>query len=79
MDWGCSLTTALKQNNLRTKAYPFDWILYSIKFIIKTFEKDYFEFIDISKLNKFHSNNNYILNDNCTGGGSKNLHRTKCS
>lgn len=66
----CSVTYHLSKNNLREKAYPFDWCKISIKQLINILEQDFENFVDTIELKKIsynHSSNstNYsiILNN----------------
>lgn len=50
LGYSCGTAQSLKNKGLRTHAYPFDWMLTSIQFIIRTFETDHFDFVNVEKL-----------------------------
>jgi hypothetical protein len=54
----CSVTYHLIENNLRKKAYPFDWSKISIKELIDILENDFNNFVDTIELKKISYNHN---------------------
>jgi hypothetical protein len=70
----CSVKELIKQNYIDNMSYPFDWLWCNIDFVIKTFERDYFEFTECEKLNPILDNqypNIYIFNNNCNGSENR--------
>ena len=46
----CGTAEFLQNQGLRTHSYPFDWMLSSLQFIIRTFETDNFDYTQVEKL-----------------------------
>ena len=58
----CSVASILKELNLKTESYPFDWIISRLHVIKHCIESDFTEFLNIKNYEKKHTNT-YCMKD----------------
>jgi hypothetical protein len=58
----CSVASILKELNLKTESYPFDWIISRLHVIKHCIEGDFTEFLNIKNYEKKHTNT-YCMKD----------------
>jgi hypothetical protein len=52
----CAIAHEIYKCGLRNASYPFDWMLTSVEFLIRTFETDSFDFTNVEKLHVIFPN-----------------------